>query len=85
VIHEHLGEAYLKKSRREEAREAWLRALELDPSNAQLIERFKTTGFGDPESEERFQRAKSKKDGQEPAADNRGSAEPQSRNAKSGT
>jgi tetratricopeptide (TPR) repeat protein len=83
VIHEHLGEAYLEEPSR--ARESWLRSLELDPTNAKLIERFKTTGFGDPESEERFQRAKSKKDAQEPAADNRGSAEPQSRNAKSGT
>ncbi len=85
VIHEHLGEAYLKKSRRDEARESWLRALELDTTNAKLIERFRTTGFGDPESEERFQRAKSRKDSQEPAADNRGSANPPPRNAKSGT
>ena len=50
-----------------------------------MIERFKTTGFGDPEAEERFQRAKSKKDSLEPAADNRGSVEPQPRSAKSGT
>lgn len=85
VIHEHLGEAYLKKSRRDEAREAWLRALELDTTNAKLIERFKATGFGDPESEERFQRAKAKKDAQEPAADNRGSVAPEPRNARSGT
>ncbi len=68
VIHEHLGEAYLKKSRRDEARESWLRALELDPANVKLIERFKTTGFGDPEAEERFQRAKSKQEPEKPAA-----------------
>ncbi len=85
VIHEHLGEAYLKKSRRDEARESWLRALELDPTNVKLIERFKTTGFGDPEAEERFQRAKSKKETPDPAAHNRGSVDPQPRNAKSGT
>lgn len=84
VIHEHLGEAYLKKSRRDEARESWLRSLELDPINTKLIERFKATGFGDPEAEERFQRAKTKKGEQEPSADTRGSADPP-RNAKSGT
>jgi tetratricopeptide (TPR) repeat protein len=85
VIHEHLGEAYLKKSRRDEARESWLRSLELDPANAKLIERFKTTGFGDPEDEERFQRAKSKKDDQDPAADSQVSPESDPRNAQSGT
>jgi hypothetical protein len=41
-----------------EAREAWLHSLELDPSNAKLIERFRDLGMGDPAQEERIQQAK---------------------------
>ncbi len=60
VILEHLGEVYLEKGRRKEARELWLRSLEADPFNEKLSERFKEAGFGDPDDEERIQRAKSK-------------------------
>ena len=41
-----------------EAREAWLHALELDPSNNKLMERFREQGIGDPTQEERIQQAK---------------------------
>jgi len=57
VIYEHLGEIYLKQNLRTEAKEAWLHSLELDPSNAKLIERYKDQGFGDPTMEERVREA----------------------------
>src|SRR2546426_2930177 len=58
VIYEHLGEIYYKQNRTQDAREAWLRSLELDPSNLKLIERFRDRGLGDPTLEERVQQAK---------------------------
>ena len=30
------------------AKDAWLRALELDPHNEKLIQRFREVGFGNP-------------------------------------
>ncbi len=57
VIYEHLGEIHLKKDMHSEAREAWLRSLELDPSNIKLIERFRQYGMGDPAQEERIRQA----------------------------
>nr|MBA2251430.1 tetratricopeptide repeat protein [Nitrospirales bacterium] len=58
VIYEHLGEISLKQNLRQEAKEAWLHSLELDPSNAKLIDRYKERGFGDPTLEERVREAK---------------------------
>jgi len=58
VIFEHLGEIYLKQALIKDAREAWLRSLELDPSNLKLIERFRERGMGDPTLEERVRQAK---------------------------
>jgi tetratricopeptide (TPR) repeat protein len=57
VIYEHLGDIYAKQQRFSDAREAWLHALELDPSNSQLMERFREQGLGDPFQEERIQQA----------------------------
>ncbi|WP_447984521.1 tetratricopeptide repeat protein [Nitrospira sp. Nam74] len=57
VIYEHLGEIYLKQNLSQEAKEAWLHSLELDPSNAKLIDRYKERGFGDPTLEERVREA----------------------------
>lgn len=57
VIYEHLGDIYAKQQRISEAREAWLHALELDPSNSKLMERFREQGMGDPAQEERIQQA----------------------------
>jgi tetratricopeptide (TPR) repeat protein len=57
VIYEHLGEIYLKQNLSQEAKEAWLHSLELDPSNAKLIDRYKERGFGDPTMEERVREA----------------------------
>lgn len=48
VIFEHLGEIYLTQEHQEAAKDAWLRALELDPHNEKLIERFREVGFGNP-------------------------------------
>ncbi len=48
VIFEHLGEIYLTQEHQEEAKNAWLRALELDPHNEKLIKRFREVGFGNP-------------------------------------
>jgi hypothetical protein len=46
-MREHFGEIYLKLSQKDKAREQWLKALELDPGNRNLKDRFKATGFGD--------------------------------------
>ncbi|NWF72501.1 MAG: tetratricopeptide repeat protein [Nitrospirae bacterium] len=58
VLYEHLGDIYAKQRNLAEAREAWLRALELDPSNNKLMDRFRESGMGDPAQEERIQQAK---------------------------
>ena len=49
VMREHLGDIYLKLSNKNKAREEWLRSLKLDPENLKLREKFKNTGFGDPD------------------------------------
>jgi tetratricopeptide (TPR) repeat protein len=58
VIYEHLGDIYAKQQRLSDAREAWLHALELDPSNTKLMDRFREHGMGDPDQDERIQQAK---------------------------
>jgi tetratricopeptide (TPR) repeat protein len=58
VIYEHLGDIYAKQQNLAAAREAWLHALELDPTNTKLMERFREHGMGDPAQEERIQQAK---------------------------
>ena len=58
VIHQHLGEVYFEKSQFSNAREAWLKSLEMDPNNTELIERFKSVGFGDPNQDERIKKAR---------------------------
>ncbi|NKB81009.1 MAG: tetratricopeptide repeat protein [Nitrospirales bacterium] len=45
VVFEHLGEIYLLQHNRQEAQKAWRRALELDPANTELNERFQQQGF----------------------------------------
>src|SRR5437879_13910188 len=50
---EHLGEIYLSHSLLGDAREPWLRSLELDPATHKLPTRFKPKGLGDPATEER--------------------------------
>ena len=64
VIYEHLGDIYAKQERLADAREAWLHALELDPSNLKLMDRFRELGMGDPASEDRIQQAKRRVSGQ---------------------
>jgi tetratricopeptide (TPR) repeat protein len=58
VLYEHLGDIYAKQRNLSDARESWLRALELDPSNTKLMDRFRELGMGDPAQEERIQQAK---------------------------
>jgi len=58
VLYEHLGDIYAQQRNLSEAREAWLHALELDPSNNKLMDRFRELGMGDPTKEERIQQAK---------------------------
>jgi tetratricopeptide (TPR) repeat protein len=58
VLYEHLGEIYAKQRNFSDARESWLHALELDPSNSKLMDRFRELGMGDPTQEERIQQAK---------------------------
>ncbi len=64
VIYEHLGDIYAKQQRLSDAREAWLHALELDPTNHKLMDRFREQGMGDPAQEERIQKAKRRVAGQ---------------------
>jgi tetratricopeptide (TPR) repeat protein len=49
VMREHFGDIYLKLSSRDRAREQWLKSLELDPANQKLREKFRNTGFGNPD------------------------------------
>jgi tetratricopeptide (TPR) repeat protein len=58
VLYEHLGDIYAKLRNLSDAREAWLHALELDPANNKLMDRFRDLGMGDPTQEERIQQAK---------------------------
>ena len=58
VLYEHLGDIYATQRNLSDARESWLRALELDPSNSKLMDRFREQGMGDPAQEERIQQAK---------------------------
>ena len=53
TIYEHLGDVYFGKNMKSEAREEWLKALELDVKNEKLVDKFKEAGFGDPYEEER--------------------------------
>src|SRR4030067_1385918 len=53
-ILEHLGDVYLEKNMRSEARSEWIKALELDIENEKLINKFIKTGFGEPGEEERL-------------------------------
>jgi len=68
VIYEHLGEIHHKQNQIKEAREAWLRSLELDPSNAKLIDRYRERGLGDPTLEKRVQQAKQRISPQAPSS-----------------
>ena len=43
-----------------DAREAWLRSLELDPANSNLADRFKAKGFWDSAADERIRKAQHK-------------------------
>ncbi len=49
VMHEHYGDILLKMSKKDKAREQWLKSLELDPKNQALREKFKAAGFGNPD------------------------------------
>jgi hypothetical protein len=49
VMREHYGDIYLKLSNKDMARRQWLKALELDPKNQKLREKFKGAGFGNPD------------------------------------
>jgi tetratricopeptide (TPR) repeat protein len=54
VIMEHLGDVYIGMNMKVEAREEWLKSLEMNIGNPKLIEKFKEAGFGDPEMEDRL-------------------------------
>jgi Flp pilus assembly protein TadD len=60
VFFEHLGEICLTNNLLNDARDAWLRSLELDPMNRKLADRFKAKGFGDPSTEERIRKAQNR-------------------------
>jgi tetratricopeptide (TPR) repeat protein len=52
-----VGEILDGKNMFQEAREAWLHSLELDPANTKLMDRFIERGMGDPNQEERVRQA----------------------------
>ena len=66
VFFEHLGDICLTNNLPDDAREAWLRSLELDPANSKLTDRFKAKGFGDPASDERIRKAQHKQSQKSP-------------------
>lgn len=59
VIFEHLGEIYLTHDHHDQAKDAWIRSLTLDPKNEKLIRRFQEAGFGDPTESEWAKRRES--------------------------
>lgn len=59
VIFEHLGEIYLTQDHHDQAKDAWIRSLTLDPKNEKLIRRFQGAGFGDPTESEWAKRRES--------------------------
>ena len=59
VIFEHLGEIYLTQDHHDQAKDAWIRSLTLDPTNEKLIRRFQEAGFGDPTESEWAKRRES--------------------------
>ncbi len=50
VIFEHLGEIFLLREEREQARDAWSHSLRLDSTNESLKQRYRDSGFGEPGS-----------------------------------
>jgi tetratricopeptide (TPR) repeat protein len=58
VLYDHLGSIYLAMDRRDEARQAWIDALELQPGSEDLKERFRREGFGDPDTIQEILKAK---------------------------
>ncbi len=51
LIHEHLGDAYLRVGRTADAAAAWLRALELEPQRASTLERMEQIRRGSASSD----------------------------------
>ena len=49
VMREHYGDIFFKLSQKDQAREQWLKSLELDRKNQKLREKFKAAGFGNPD------------------------------------
>ena len=45
---------YTLKTKKDDAKEAWLKSLEIDPKNDKLKTKYKEAGFGDPDKEERI-------------------------------
>lgn len=70
VIHEHMGEVYLDLKMEKEAQQAWIRSLEIDPKNKKLAERFRSEGFGEPNSIESIRLAVEKAASSSEAAHN---------------
>jgi len=58
VLYDHLGSIYLAMGRVAEAKEAWVLALEQDPDDTDLLDRFREAGFGDPDQNERVIKAR---------------------------
>ena len=58
VLYDHLGSIYLAMGQQDKARTSWLKALVDDPENDDLKDRFKESGFGNPDLLDEVVRAK---------------------------
>jgi tetratricopeptide (TPR) repeat protein len=50
VMREHYGDILLKLGKKDKVKEQWIRSLELDPKNEKLRDKYRETGFGDPDA-----------------------------------
>jgi hypothetical protein len=50
VMREHYGDILLKLGKKDRVKEQWIRSLELDPKNQKLRDKYRKTGFGDPDA-----------------------------------
>jgi predicted Zn-dependent protease len=50
VMREHYGDILLKLGRKDKAKEQWIRSLRLDPRNQKLRDKYRQTGFGEPDA-----------------------------------
>jgi tetratricopeptide (TPR) repeat protein len=68
ILFDHLGTIYLAMGRKDDARQAWIDALELKPDSPDLKDRFRKEGFGDPDAIDAILKAKGATEASHPPA-----------------